>query len=134
MPPRIRLVFTIMSLSLFFVTATPLIRELSARSDIGWTPHAMLVPLAESGDRVMIYARGKPLGALLESGQLQVAEEGVPRALTPGDVGLRFNNRDRLRAQRLPLLLGSAAACGVTACLFLLVASGRLAYRGERRS
>ena len=131
MPPRIRLVFSTLSLALFFVAAAPLYRELSRRSDIWWTPHAMLVPLAESKDRVEIYAHGKPLAALLQAGQLRIAEDGgLP--LATSDVGLRFNNWDRVRVERLPLLLVYAAGCGVTACMFLLVLTGRLAYRGEK--
>ena len=92
----------------------------------------MLVPLAESKDRVEIYAHGKPLAALIEAGQLRIAEDGGLSTVTTSDVGLRFNNWDRLRAERLPLLLVSAVGCGVTACVFLLVLTGRLAYRGER--
>ena len=133
MPPRIRLVFSTLSLVLFFVAAVPLYGELSRRSDIWWTPHAMLVPLAESKDRVEIYAHGKPLAALLQSGQLRIAEDGGLSTLVTNDVGLRFNNWDRVRAERLPLLLAYAAGCGVTACMFLLVLTGRLAYRGERK-
>lgn len=80
MPPRNRLVFATLSLFLFFVAAVPLYGELSRRSDIWWTPHAMLVPLAESTDRVEIYARGKPLAALLQAGQLGLWKkaEGAP--------------------------------------------------------
>ena len=132
MPPRIRLVFTTLSLVLFFVAAVSLYRELAQRSDIWWTPHAMLVPLAESTDRVEIYARGKPLAALLQAGQLRIAEEDGPRPLVASDIGLRFNNWDRVRVERLPGLLVYSAVCGVTACIFLLVLTGRLAYRGER--
>lgn len=132
MPPRSRLVFATLSLVLFFVAAVPLYGELSRRSDIWWTPHAMLVPLAASSDRVEIYARGKPLAALLEAGQLRTEGEGASSILATGDVGLRFNNWDRVRVERLPLLLAYAAACGVTACMFLLVLTGRLAYGGER--
>jgi len=132
MPPRIRLVFAGLSLVLFLVAAVPLYGELSRRSDIWWTPHTMLVPLAESRDRVEIYARGKPLTALLQAGQLRIAEEGGSITLAASDVGLRFNNWNRVRVERLSLLLVSAAGCGVTACMFLLVITGRLAYRGER--
>lgn len=132
MPPRIRLLFSTLSLILFFVAAVPLFRELSQRSDIWWTPRAMLVPLSESKDRVEIYARGKPLAALLQAGQLRIAEDGGMSALSTSDVGLRFNNWDRVRAERFPLLLVYAVGCGVTACMFLLVLTGRLAYRGER--
>jgi len=132
MPPRIRLVFATLSLVLFLAAAVPLYGELSRRSDIWWTPHAVLVPLAESTDRVEIYARGKPLAALLQAGQLRIAEEGGSNALATSDVGLRFNNWDRVRVERLSVLLVYAAGCGVTACMFLLVLTGRLAYRGER--
>ena len=132
MPPRIRLFFATLNLALFLVAAVPLYGELSRRSDIWWTPQAMLVPLAESKDRVEIYARGKPLAALLEAGNLRIAEGSGLSALATGDVGLRFNNWDRVRAERLPLLLACAAACGITACMLLLVLTGRLAYRGQR--
>jgi hypothetical protein len=131
MPPRIRLVFATVSLVLFFVAAVPLYGELFRRSDIWWTPYVMLVPLAESTDRVEIYARGKPLTALLQAGQLRIAEEGGTSTLAASDVGLRFNNWDPVRVQRVPLLLVYAAACGVTACMFLLVLTGRLAYRRD---
>jgi len=132
MPPRIRLVFATLSLVLFLGAAVPLYEELSRRSDIWWTPHALLVPLAESTDRVEIYARGKPLAALLQAGQLRIAEDGGSSTLATSDVGLRFNNWDRVRVERLSVLLVCAAGCGVTACIFLLVLTGRLAYHGER--
>jgi hypothetical protein len=131
-PRRIRLSFSALCLAFFFVAAVPLYRELSQRGDIWWTPYTMLVPLAESGDRVEIYARGKPFAALLRTGQLRTAGDGAPGVLAVSDIGLRFNNRDRVRAERLPMLLASAAGCGATACLFLLMLSGRLAYRGEK--
>jgi hypothetical protein len=130
MPPRIRLYFATLSLVLFSVAAVPLYGELSRRSDIWWTPHAMIVPLADSKDRVEIYARDKPLAALLQAGQLRIAEDGALSTLATSEGGLRFNNWDRVRVERLPLLLVYAASCGVTACLFLLVLTGRLAYRG----
>ena len=133
MPSRTRLVFAALSLVFFFVAAAPLYRELARRSDIWWTPRTMLVPLAETRDRVEIYPRGKPLAALLQAGQLRIAEEGGSSILAPSDVGLRFNNWDRVRVERIPLMLVYAAACGITACIFLLVLSGRLVYRGERQ-
>lgn len=132
MPPRIRVLFSALGLVFLFGAAAPLYRELSQRSDIWWTPQAMLVPLDQSSDRVVIYVRGKPLAALLESGQVRITEAGGSAALTPTDVGLRFNNWDRVRAGRIPMLLIYAAGCGVAALLLGLVAMGRLAYRGER--
>ena len=132
MPSRIRLVFATLCLVFFFGAAAPLYRELSRPSDIWWTPRTMLIPLAESRDRVEIYTRGKPFAALLQAGQLRIAEEGGSSTLATSDVGLRFNNWDRTRVARIPLMLVYAATCGITACLFLLVLSGRLVYRGER--
>jgi hypothetical protein len=132
MAPRIRPVFSALSLVFFFMAAVPLFRELSRRSDIWWTPHAMAVPFTESKDRVEIYARGKPLAALLQAGQLRIAEDGGCTVVAPSEVGLRFNNWDRVRAERLPLLMVYAVVCGVTALMFLLVLTGRLASRGER--
>jgi hypothetical protein len=132
MPPRIRLLFLGLSVTLFFIAAVPLFRELSRRPDIWWTPATMLVPLAEGKDRVQIYARGRPVEELLAAGQLRLVEEGGSTVLASSDLGLRFNNFDRVRAQTLPLLLVSTAACGVAALLFLLFLTGRLAYRGEQ--
>jgi hypothetical protein len=132
MPPRIRRAFSLMCLALFFVAAVPLYREFSQRRDIWWTPYAMRVPLADGKDRVEVYVRGKPLAALLEGGELRIAENGAWGTLATSDIGLRFNNWDRVRVQRLPLLLTYAGGCGVAACMLLLVLTGRLAYRGER--
>src|SRR5213594_1411077 len=100
MPPRIRFLFSTMSVTLFFVAAVPLYQELSRRSDIWWTPRTMLVPLAESADRVEIYARGRPLGALLQAGQVQQLGSGPSRASarTP-----RVRGRLRRRGAHVPL-------------------------------
>jgi hypothetical protein len=85
MPPRIRLTFAALSLISFVVAAVPLYGELSRRSDIWWTPHAMLVPLGKSSDRVEIYARGKPFAALLQAGQLRLADDGGSSTLVTSE-------------------------------------------------
>ena len=131
MPPRMRLLFSIMSVTLFFVAALPIYRELSRRSDIWWTPFAMLVPLAEGADRVEIYVRREPLTALLQAGHLRLEEDHGSSVLAASDIGLRFNNSDRVRGEHIAFLLTSAAMCGVAAVMLLLVLTGRLAYRGE---
>jgi hypothetical protein len=133
MPPRIRFFFAAMTATFFFIAAIPLYRELSRRRDIWWTPPTMLPSLAESTDRVQIYARGRPFAALLESGQVRLVEEARTSVLAPSEVRLRFNNWDRVRAAQLPGLLIPAAACGATALMFILVVIGRLAYRSEQR-
>ena len=132
MPARIRLTFLGLTFAFFAIAAVPLYQEFTRPSDIWWTPHAMLVPLAESADRVEIYARGTPLAELVKAGQLRIGDDRGASVVAAGDVGLRFNNRDRLRAERFPLLVVNAAACGAIALLFLLVLTGRLAYRGEK--
>jgi hypothetical protein len=131
MPSRLRLFFSILSGVLLLIPALALYREFSRRSDIWWTPPPMALSLSDSRDRVEIYVRGKPLGALLEARQLSVTDAGGASALGAQDIGLRFNNWDRVRATRLPMLLLYAATCGAGAVLLLLIATGRLVYRGE---
>jgi predicted xylose isomerase-like sugar epimerase len=92
----------------------------------------MLVPLSRSQDRVEIYLRGKPLGTLIEAGQLRLTDERGSSILTPNEIGLRFNNWDRVRAEHLPVSLSSAAACGAIMVVFILVAAGRLTYRDDQ--
>lgn len=132
MPRRIRFFFAILNLSLFLMAALPIYQEFSRRSDIWWTPYGMLVPLSGSADRVEIYARGDRLDGLLQAGQMQLTETGGSRAVAMTDVGLRFNNSDQVRAQRLPQLLLDAAVCGATAVLFVMVVSGSIIWRAER--
>jgi hypothetical protein len=131
MPPRIRLFFLVFTVTLFLIAAVPLYRELSRRSDIWWTPHTMLVPLGESKDRVEIYARGKLLDDLIQSGQVRIAGDSGSSVLRTSDVGLRFNNWDRIRGARVPLIVIYAAMCGVAVLMFFLILTGRLAWRGE---
>jgi hypothetical protein len=132
MPTRVRLFFSILTVVFFLIAAAPLYRELSRPKDIWWTPHTMLVPLARSQDRVEIYLRGKPLGTLIEAGQLRLTDEPGSSVVTPDEVGLRFNNWDRVRAEHLPTSLASSAAGGAMVLLFILVATGRLTYRDDQ--
>jgi hypothetical protein len=132
MPTRVRIFFSILTVVFFFIAAAPLYRELSRPKDIWWTPHTMLVPLARGRDRVEIYLRGKLLGTLIEAGQLRLTDEPGSSVVTPDEVGLRFNNWDRVRAEHLPTSLASAAAGGAMVLLFILVATGRLTYRDDQ--
>jgi hypothetical protein len=61
MPRRVRLALVAMSLSVLIVTALPIVRELTRRTDIWWTPRTMLVPLADSADRVVFFVHGQAL-------------------------------------------------------------------------
>ena len=131
MPPRMRRLLSTLSVTCLLLAALPIYRELSRRSDIWWTPLAMLVPFTDGTDRVEVYVRGEPLTALLHVGRVYVREDGGVSMVAAGDVGLRFNNADRVRAERLPFLLVCAGVCGAVALALVLVLTGRLAYRGE---
>ena len=134
MPPRVRMSFAALTVVFFLIPAIALYSELSKRADIWWTPPSMMVPLANASDRVEVYVRGRPLGALLAAGQVRVTDETSGSVLATSDIAFRFNNWDRVRAQRIPTLLLYAAACGAMALLFLLLVTGRLAYRDEKEA
>jgi len=131
MPPRTRRLLSSVSVTALLLAALPIYRELTRRSDIWWTPLAMLVPFTDGTDRVEVYVRGEPLTALLHVGRVYVREDGRASVVAPGEVGLRFNNSDRVRAGRLPFLLVCAGVCGAVALALVLVLTGRLAYRAE---
>ena len=46
---------------------------------------------------------------VIEAGQLRLTDERGSSVLTPNEIGLRFNNRDRVRAEHLSVSLSSAA-------------------------
>ncbi|HUL02774.1 MAG TPA: hypothetical protein VLV16_06035 [Gemmatimonadales bacterium] len=96
---------------------------LHERSDIWWTPPTMKAPLAESAERVQIYVHDTELQDLLGAGRVQLAAAPAPpgaTTLVAADVALRFNNWDRVRAERLPGMLVTAATAGSAATLLLL--------------
>lgn len=128
MPPRNRMFFAVLMLVLLAIPGVALFTELSRRSDIWWTPPTMLVPITEGADRVVVNVRGRPLGELLNGGKLLFADGPSTAALSTNDVGLRFNNWDRIRASRIPILLLYAAVIGAGLMLFALIVSGKLAY------
>ena len=131
MPPRLRLFFLVFTAALFLIPAVALVSELTRRSDIWWTPRTMIVPLGESKGRVEIYARGRLVDSLIQAGSLRIVSDGDTTVVRTGDIGLRFNNWDRVRGDRTPRLLIYAAMCGVLAVIFFMILTGRIAYRGE---
>ena len=131
MPPRLRLFFLVFTAALFLIPAISLVSELTRRSDIWWTPRTMIVPLGESKDRVEIYARGRLVDSMIQAGTLRIVRDGDTTVVRTSDIGLRFNNWDRVRGDRTPRLLIYAAMCGVLAVIFFMILTGRLAYRGE---
>ena len=132
MPPRLRLFYSGLTLGLLLVPAVALYSELPRRSDIWWTPPAMASTLGDGRDRVEIYMGDKPLAARLTAQQLWIRDETGSRVVSADEIRVRFNNWERMRTGRLPLLLVCAAALGAGLVIFLVIATGRLAYRGER--
>jgi len=132
MPSRLRVFYSLLTAALLLIPIVALYSELARRSDIWWTPPASALSLTESKDRVQIFAEGRPLETLLEQKRVSIADGASSHVLTTQEIGLRFNNWDRVRGQRLPVLLGYAAACGGGLVLLLVIATGRLAYREER--
>ena len=132
MPPRLRLFYSGLTLGLLLIPAVALYSELARRSDIWWTPPAMASTLGDSRDRVEIYMGDKPLAARLTAQQLWIRDETGSRVVSADEIRVRFNNWERMRTARLPLLLVCAAALGAGLVILLVIATGRLAYRGER--
>ena len=130
MPPRLRLFYSGLIVMLLLIPAVTLYREWSRPSDIWWTPLPLALSLADSRDRVEIYVNGQQLGTLLDQHRLTLTDGPGARALGVEEIRVRLNNWDRIRAAQRPLLLVDAAACGAGLVLLLLVATGRLAYRG----
>jgi hypothetical protein len=129
MPPRLRLFYSALTVVLLLIPALAIYAELSRRSDIWWTPRPLAISLADSRDRVEIYVRAEPLGDLVDAHQLWISEQGRSSPLGAQEITLRFNNWDRIRAARLPLLLVYAATFGAGLAMLILIAAGRLVYR-----
>ena len=118
---RYFLVYWFVLAGFFLVNSTYRVYSfLHDRTDIWWTPLTMLVPLGTSQDRVAVYVRGNELQDLVGAGRLRLVTDSGPSLLSAADIGFRFNNWDRVRAERAPVVLQYAAAAGVAGA-FLLV-------------
>ncbi len=106
--------------SFFLVSCMQLIRFYYQRDDIWWTPVASPLSLEQSRERVEFYVRGVPLQNAIQSGRLQLVGESGPTAITASDIGIRLNNNDRVKVERLPLIVMSAAGAGFTGLVLLL--------------
>ena len=131
MPPRVRTTFVVMLLALLLLPALGLIRELSRPSDIWWTPKPLAVSLSESAKRVEVVVRGRSLRPLVDEGQIRLSADSAAPVVAAGDLTFRFNNWDRVRAQKIPVLLIYAFVIGVVGTLLIMVLTGKLVYRGE---
>ncbi len=114
----------VFGIAILLIPASHLLRFFSQRSDIWWTPKPLAVPLAESTDRVEIYMRGELLQDHIRAQRLQMLTDRAPAAVSVGDITVRFNNRDRVRAEQIPGLLGAALLTGVVGVFVVLSGLG----------
>ena len=122
----LQLVFLVIPVGLLLASVLKLVAFFHQRSDIWWTPLSMSAPLALSSDRAEVYVRGTDLRILADSGQVRIGGT-VIRA---DDIRVRFNNWDRTRAERIPMLLTYSFTVGLAATLLAFVVTGRLRFAG----
>jgi hypothetical protein len=82
-----------------------------------WTHADMPLTLEAARDRVEIHVAGRLMQKQLADGGLLLRAEGGAEPLRKEDVGIRLNNRHRIRAERLPWAFLTAALFGVGAAL-----------------
>ena len=91
---------------------------------------AMAPTLAKSSDRAVVFVSGNPLERVVEAGKIQLVTDSGPVPLRPDEIRVRFNNWDRVRAERLPFVALNAALLGMGLAL-LGVGTRRAAARPE---
>jgi hypothetical protein len=110
-----RYLLTILPATFLLTSGYRLYSFFTERNDIWWTPMTTRVPLAESHDRVQVYARGAEFDDLLAAGRVRLVGDSGAVTLSAADLGFRFNNWDRVRAQRGPVAVMWGATVGVAA-------------------
>jgi hypothetical protein len=112
--------FTLIFGGIFFlISALQIMRFLGQSADIWWTPRGLALPLSEASDRVEVYVRDVALQRLLETGRVQLTTDAGATQVKESEVRLRINNRDRIRAEQIPFLLGACVVLGATGVLVL---------------
>jgi hypothetical protein len=104
-----------------FMSGLHIVTYLTQASDIWWTPKELSPSLSDVAGRVEVYVREERIDDQIRSGRLQLLVGTAPTPVTSSDVRFRFNNWDRVRAQKIPGLLTSAALVGAS-CVGLLLA------------
>jgi hypothetical protein len=117
--PVFRYLLLVLPAAFLLISAARLYTFFQERDDIWWTPRAMSIPLEAAHHRVRVYVRGNELDDLVAARQLLFQNDSGTSAVKRQDVGLRFNNWDRVRAERIPALLISAVTVGAAAGLLL---------------
>jgi hypothetical protein len=116
---RSRMFLLIFGGGIFLMSALQVVRFFNQPADIWWTPKALGLPLADTSDRVEVYVRDIALRDHITAGRVQLLTDTGATPITEHDMRLRFNNWDRIRAQRIPSLLGAGIGLGASGVLFL---------------
>ena len=104
----------------FLMSALQIMRSFNQPADIWWTPQTLSLRLADTSDRVEVYVRDVALWEHVKAGRLQLLTDKGVVPVTESDIRLRFNNWDRIRAERSPALLSAGIGLGA-AGVFLLI-------------
>jgi hypothetical protein len=102
----------------FLMSAVQLVTFFSQRADIWWTPKPLGLALADAPDRVEVRVRDVSLLEHVKAGRVQLLTDTGARPVMDSDIRLRFNNWDRVRAERIPSLVGVGIALGASGVFF----------------
>lgn len=116
---RLRTFLLIFGGAFFVLSALQIVRFLDQPADIWWTPKVLGLPLADTSDRVEVYVRDVALQEHVRAGRVQLLTDTGATPVTESDMRLRFNNWDRIRAQRIPSLLTAGMGLGASGVFFL---------------
>ncbi len=103
----------------FLMSALQLVRFFNQPGDIWWTPKPLGLALAGASDRVEVYVRDVALLEHVKAGRVHLLTDTGASPVMESDIRLRFNNWDRVRAERIPSLLGVGIALGASGVFFL---------------
>src|SRR5262249_26463154 len=101
------------------LSALQLVMFFNQRTDIWSTPKALSLPLADASDRVEVYVAEVALPEQVKAGRVQLRTDAGARPVMDSDIRLRFNNWDRIRAEKIPSLLGFGIVLGAAGVFFL---------------
>jgi hypothetical protein len=91
----------------------------------------MSIPLEAAHHRVRVYVQDQELDQLVAARRLRLQTDSGTSIVARTDVGLRFNNWDRVRAERIPGLMISGITVGAAGALLLV---GIILTLTERRA
>ncbi len=105
----------------------------SANQDIWWTPMTMALSLDQSRAEFELYVRGDLLQKRVETGTVWLMDkQGKLSKVTAEDVKIRFNNRYKVKAEKLHKAVFTAFMSGIS--IALLVTGLVRFFKDKRKS